>query len=104
LTGLKKGEGRAPPQIFFLNFKSKNVAFSALISIDFKVCTLITETVYDHIRKMVTNHLRFALLFQSLKQQPESIAIAGTSSPCAGIIQLPILPSHWRHFAKMSIY
>jgi len=27
----------------------------ALLSIDFKVCRLITETVSDHIRKKVTN-------------------------------------------------
>ena len=33
--------------------------FCALLSIDFKVCRLITETVSDHIRKTVTNRLCF---------------------------------------------
>ena len=35
----------------FLNFKSKMAHFSALLSIDFKVCRLITETVSDHIKR-----------------------------------------------------
>ena len=54
----------------FLNFKSKNGAFCALLSVDFKVCRLITEAVSDHIRRTVTNRL-FSSLFQSLGKNQE---------------------------------
>ena len=51
--------GVSPPQNFFLILKVKMVHFCALLSIDFKVCRLIIETVSDHIRKTVTNRLCF---------------------------------------------
>ena len=47
------------------------VHFYALLSIDFKVCRLITETV-DHIRKTVTNCLWFPL-FQSFKGKNQEL-------------------------------
>jgi len=58
------GSGRWPYPLpeKFLNFRSKNGAFCALLSTDFKVCRLITETVSDHIRKTVTNRLCFPFL------------------------------------------
>jgi len=69
----------APPQNFFLNFKSKKMRIFVHLSIDFKVCMLITETVSDHIRKTVTSRLCFPLL-EPQRQEPGSIATTGTSS------------------------
>jgi len=65
--------GAWPPPGKFMNFKSTNGAFCVLLSIDFKVCRLITETVSDHIRKMVTNRLCFPLLFQSLRGKNQEV-------------------------------
>jgi len=47
--------------------------FCALLSIDFKVCRLITETVSDHIRKTVTNRLCFPPLFQSFRGNNQEV-------------------------------
>jgi len=68
---LKGHKGVRSPQKK-LNFKSKNGAFCALLSIDFKVCRLLTETVSDHIRKTLTNRLCFTL-FQSLKGKNQEL-------------------------------
>ena len=56
----------------FVNLK-KMANFCALLSIDFKVCNLITETVSDHIKKTVTNRLCFPLLFQSLRVKNQEL-------------------------------
>jgi len=57
----------------FLILKVKMENFCALLNIDFKVCRLITETVSDHIRKTVTNHLCFPPLFQSLRSKNQEV-------------------------------
>jgi len=67
LRGNKWDGACAPPQKI-LNFKSKNGAFCTLLSIDFKVCRLIIETVSDLIRKTVTNRLFFSPFSEPQRQ------------------------------------
>ena len=67
---MESGERAMPSKV--LNFKSKNCAFCALLSIDFKVCRLIAERVSDHIRKTVTNRL-FSSFFQSLRDKNQEV-------------------------------
>jgi len=78
---LRRHKGGGIPRKF-LNIKSKNGAFLCILSIYFKVCRLITETVSDRVRKTVTNRLCFPPLFPAEPQRQEtgSIAIADTSS------------------------
>ena len=59
--------------------KEKMAYFCALLSIDFKVCRLITETVFDCI-KTVTNRLFSSPFSEPQRQEPGSIATADTSS------------------------
>jgi len=47
--------------------------FCALLSIDFKVCWLITETVSDYIRKTVTNRLYFPSPSQRLRSKNQEV-------------------------------
>jgi len=68
----QRGWGPGAPRKF-LNFKSKNGAFCALLSTGFKVCRLITETVYDHIRKTMTNRLCFPSLLQSPRGKNQEV-------------------------------
>jgi len=65
-----------PPQKSFWILKVKMAHFCVglLLSIDFKVCRLIAETASDHIRKRVTNRLRFPPLFRaSLKGKSQEV-------------------------------
>jgi len=55
-------KGVGSPQNFLI-LKVKMAHFCALLSIDLKVCRLITETVSDHIRK--TNRLCFLPFFRA---------------------------------------
>ena len=65
--------GTVPPPQKFLNFKSKNGVFCALLSIGCKVCSLIIETVNDHIRKTVPNRLCLPPIFQSLRGKNQEV-------------------------------
>jgi len=71
--GVCSGERAVPPPRKFLNLKSKNGAFCALLSIDFKVYRLITETVSDHVRKTVTS----CLYIHTLRGKNQEIADSG---------------------------
>jgi len=75
------GGGMAPfnklPPRKFLNLKVKMAHFCALLSIDFKVCRLITETVSDHIRSTVTNRLCLPPLFRASEARTRKYCDSG---------------------------
>jgi len=81
----KRGHKRGGFPEYFWILKIKMAHFCALLSIDFKVCRLITETVSVlsdlHIRKTVTNRLCFPFLFQRLEARTRKYCDSGYKQP-----------------------
>jgi len=73
--GLDQGRGPLPRKFWIL--KVKMAHFCALLSIDFKVCRLIIETVSDLIRKTVTNRLCFPPFFRASEARTRKYCDSG---------------------------